>query len=95
MANERITLEMSMTDMLIAMSDGNPGAMSIVAMLYREGGAIDPDSALGGLGPILFLDTLGIYGSRIWMLCKDICRNDLRIMIAVLRGCQLGFLKTV
>lgn len=41
------------------------------------------------------MDTLGIYGSRIWMLYKDVCGEDLVKTIAILRSYQLGFLNEV
>lgn len=52
---------------------------------------IDTDAAFGGFANIMDLDTLGIYGSRIWMLYKDVCKEKLYKMIAVLRSWQLGF----
>jgi len=38
--------------------------------------SIDPDSNFGGLGPLLLLDTLSIYGPRIWQLYKDVCARS-------------------
>jgi hypothetical protein len=75
------------------MSEGNPGALNVCINLLKEGERIDPDSMLGGIGPILALDSLGIYGSRIWILYKYICNQSLVLTIAVLRAVQLGFLK--
>jgi len=51
---------------------------------------IDPDSALEGFGVLLDLDEHGIYGSRIWMLYKDVCFESVPSMVAVLRAYQLG-----
>ena len=47
---------------------------------------------MAGVLPVLSLDTLGFYGSRIWMLYKDVCAENLSRMLAVLRANQLGFL---
>jgi len=80
-------------DAIVKLSDGNPGAVVVLAECLKRGEEIDPDSAFGGLGPIFDFDTLGIYGPRIWMLFKDVCGQDLRIMLAVLRAHQLGFLR--
>jgi len=80
-----------MQDVIFKMSEGNPGALSVCVQILREGSRIDPDDALGALGTILSLDTLGLYGSKIWMLYKDVCQCDLPKMLAVLRACQLGF----
>lgn len=76
----------------VKMSDGNPGAITVMALMLKEGGAIDPDDFFGGLGAVLALDTHGIYGSRIWKLYKDVCGQDLRVTLAILRSVQLGFL---
>jgi len=74
------------------MSEGNPGALTVCMNIIKNGEQIDPDNLMGGLGVILSLDTLGLYGSKIWMLFKDVCGSNLPKMIAVLRGWQLGFL---
>jgi hypothetical protein len=76
----------------VKMSDGNPGALTVLAKLLKEADAIDPDNFLGGLGKILDLDTNKIYGSRIWMLYKDVAGGDLRTMLVILRSRQLGFI---
>jgi hypothetical protein len=56
------------------------------------GAEIDPDDWAGGLGPLLFMDSNRIYGSRIWQLYKDVCNQSLVRMLAVLRAWQLGFI---
>ena len=76
---------------VVKMSDGNPGAITVMAGLIKDGGKIDPNSFMGGFGNVMDLDTLRIYGPRIWMLYKDVCGQDLRVMCAVLRAWQLGF----
>jgi hypothetical protein len=86
----KIKLEMSMMDILMVMSDGNPGAATVLMQLLKDGSKIDPQDIFGGLGTIMALDTHGIYGPRIWMLYKDVCKEDLTSLIAVLRADQLG-----
>lgn len=81
---------MPITDMIMAMCDGNPGAITALAELAKSAEAVDPDSALGGYGPILSLDTHGIYGSHIWMLYSDVCGRDVIKTLGVLRAIQLG-----
>ena len=88
----KIDLNDSMLDVMTKMSEGNPGALTVCLNIIKNGEAIDPDNAMGGLGIILSLDTLGLYGSKIWMLFKDVCESDLAQMLAVLRGWQLGML---
>lgn len=96
MANERIRdLNMSTVDVVIALCGGNPGAMSVCVRMLKEGANIDPDSARGGLGAVLSLDTENIWEERIWMLCNDVCGQDLVKTLALLRALQLGGLAGV
>jgi hypothetical protein len=87
---ERIELTDTPMSALLKLAEGNPGAATVCAQLIKEGGAIDPDSFLGGLGNLLSLDSLGIYGSRIWMLYKDVCGMDIVRMVGLFRSHQLG-----
>lgn len=89
MSNERIKLTDSIMDIVVKMSDGNPGAMSALMEMLKPNN-IDPDNIMGGLGAILGLDTYGIYGTDIYILYSDICERKLPKMLAVLRACQLG-----
>ena len=82
----------SMIDVLQKMSEGNPGALTVLIGVLNNCEKIDPDNSMGGLGVILSLDTLNIYGSKIWMLFKDVCNSDIATMMAVLRGYQLGYI---
>lgn len=86
----RLDFEMTTAEMLTTFSEGNPGAITVLIHLLKNNAAIDPDSMLGHIGAITMLDVLGIYGSQIWLLYKDICHQDLSKMIAVLRAVQLG-----
>lgn len=92
METNRINLKDTTQDALIKLAEGNPGALSVCIMFIKETAEIDPDSALGGLGNLLRLDNMGIYGSRIWMLYKDVCGQSINKTIAILRAHQLGFL---
>lgn len=88
----RIQLSDRFMDIVHKMSDGNPGAIMVLMKLFEHNVAVDPDSALGPFGTILDLDDKEIYGSDIWVLYKDICYEDIRAVIAVMRACQLGFI---
>ena len=91
--NTKLELTDTPQDMIIKLSEGNPGAMTICTRLLNEGAKIDPDSALGGYSNLLDLDTLNIYGGRIWMLYKDVCKEDIVKTVAMLRANQLGILQ--
>lgn len=82
----------SVMDAMMKLGEGNPGALRVLYEIMRDTKAIDPDDLLGGIGPLLTLDTCAIYGSKIWMLYKDVCRENLVHTIAVLRAFHLGFL---
>lgn len=64
-------LEMKDTgmDIVTKMSEGNPGALTVI-MKFMNGDGIDI------IKYILPLDTLEIYGSRLYMLWNDCCQRD-------------------
>ena len=87
--NERIRLTDSVNDVLVKMSEGNPGGLTVLIEIVKHGATIDPDCGEPIL-QILHLDSLGLYGSRIWMLYKDVCNQNLSKTLACIRGWQLG-----
>lgn len=89
MSNTRIQLTDSINEAIIKMCDGNPGAINVLIKILNNDN-IDPDNIMGGIGVMLFLDTLGIYGSNIYVLHNDICENDIVKTLAVLRATQFG-----
>lgn len=88
----KITLNDSIQDMMIKMSDGNPGAVGALMSLLTDS-TTDPDSALGGIGKIMSLDEYGIYGTDVYVFFNDICERDVKKMIGVMRAVQLGLLE--
>jgi len=86
MDKTRITLQDSTIDVLTKMSDGDPGAFSVCMQLVARGNQIDPDAGMGGLSFLLDMDTLGIYGVKIWVMYKHLCREHLSRMACLLRG---------
>ena len=93
MANERIQLTDTPQSAIKKLGGSNPGGLRVAVELFKNGAQIDPDSASGGFAALLDLDTLHIYESRIWMLYKDVCGEDLIKTHAILRGWQLGFVR--
>lgn len=85
-------LNLSLIDAIIKIVDGNPGATTAVAEMSKVMTKVDPQSMLGEWGPVLSLDGLGIYGSRIWMLYKDVCKQNAGDTIGILRAYQLGII---
>ena len=68
--NTRITADMSMQDMLITMCEGNPGALTCMMQMIQT----DP---MTGMMDILLFDSMGIYGSKIYMVWNDCCGRDM------------------
>jgi len=91
MKEVRIKLHDTPITAIAKMSDGNPGALTAMMVLMKEGEKIDPDDFMGGFGKILTLDSHGIYGTDIYILFSDICDRNPARTIAVLRAVQLGF----
>ena len=87
---ERINLQDSNVSAIHKMAEGNHGAARALIEIWSNCPSIDPINGLGGLGPILMLDTLGIYADQIWVLFSDICDRNVARTIAVIRAAQLG-----
>ena len=67
MSNEKITSDMSIMDLMMVMSEGNPGALTVLMQMIQ---------APRGFMDILLLDTLDIRGSKVWMLYSDSCGKN-------------------
>lgn len=66
--SDRITLNDSFLGAIIKIADGNIGAASALPTICTEYPKIDPQAEFAELTPLLALDTLGIYGSEVWVL---------------------------
>lgn len=88
----RLTFNDTMQDALVKISEGNPGALTVCVEMLTRGAEIDPQAIGGGLISMLMLDELEIYGSRIWMLYKDVCGENLSKVFVMMRSHQLGFI---
>lgn len=64
---KKITENMSIIDIVLVMSEGNPGAMQIVIEMLN-----DPR----GLLDILLCDSLDIRGSKLYGLKNDCCKKN-------------------
>ena len=80
--NTRITANMSMEDMLFTMSEGNPGALTCMMQMLES----DPM----GILDILMFDSMGIYGSKIYMVWNDCCGRDMRKFKKTLQAFREG-----
>lgn len=89
---ERIQLNDSFLSIASKLSEGNPGALNVIMRMVKSSEKIDPDAAMGPFAHLLNLDSFGVYGSKIWILYKDVCGEDLVNTIGVLRAVQLGMM---
>lgn len=82
----RLKMTDSTMDIVIKMSDGNPGAMSTVMELLQE---VNKD--IRNIGVILFLDSpLELYGSQLYQLWNDCCGRDIQKVIKIVNLCAKG-----
>lgn len=86
----RIELTDNVMDMMVKMSEGNPGALTTMMQIMEKHQDIDPQAAMGGVGAIMILDTWEIYGTDIYILFNDKCDRDMRRMLLLMRATQLG-----
>lgn len=67
----KIKEEMTVKDVLVEMSEGNPGALTF---LMEE---INLQDEKRFIADIIFFDTYEIYGSKLYMFWNDACGRDL------------------
>jgi len=84
-SKERISGHDSVIEVVYKMSDGNPGAISVLAQIMSG-----EFHGVPGFILMLNLDSIGIYGANIWMLYKDCCGENILEVEKVLRAWQLG-----
>ena len=87
--NQRVGINDTVQSAITKLSDGNPGAISVMCGMAR----LPPGDMIPGggfLSGVLLLDSLGIYGPGIWMLYKDCCGEDMARLCVLLRAWQLG-----
>ena len=65
----RLTSGMGIKEAIFTMSEGNPGALTCMMEMMNS----NPMALLD----ILYFDSLGIYGSKIYMLWNDCCNRDM------------------
>jgi hypothetical protein len=90
--NNKITLTDNFMDICVKLSDGNPGALTVLVQLYKEEALVDPDSAFAPFSTMLAFDSRGIYADKIWILYKDICKQNIVYLITLFRANQLGLI---
>lgn len=88
---QKLTLQDTPLTAIAKLSEGNPGAISVIGNLFVTSKSVDPDSAImGGFGVLLNLDMLELSGPEIWVMYKDICKENIIDTHALIRAAQLG-----
>ena len=88
---ERINdLNMTLTDIIVALAEGNPGATTACVEMVKHQPVIDPQAF--PMASLFGADSLGLYGSELYMLWNDVCGRDVGKVVGVLRAWQLGIL---
>lgn len=88
----RINLDDQLSDVIVKMSEGNPGAATVLLGILEKAPTVDPANPFGGFMMLIHLDEYELYGPSIWVLYKDICGEHIGTTIAVLRAVQLGII---
>lgn len=78
----RIELTDTPIDIIVKMSEGNPGAMAFMGQALKE-----PENLILIVLP---LDTLEVYGSKIYMLWNDACDRDIEKVKRVIERWRTG-----
>ncbi len=84
----KITLNMSLTDCVVELSEGNPGAVTALMEAMTCERALN--GPMGAFYPLLGLDGWEIYGSDIYVLWNDICDRDADKMVSIVELTQRG-----
>lgn len=79
----RLELSDSGKDVILKMSDGNPGAITFMIQLLSSGHPTD-------MMIIVTLDALGIYGSKAYMVWNDICDKNLETVRLMMMNLSFG-----
>lgn len=71
-SREEIDIDGSVLDMLLLMSEGNPGAMTVLSRIMNKCDA--------GAMSVFDLDDMNIRGAQIWVAFKYVCNEDLDML---------------
>lgn len=83
----QIELNMSYMDLMILMSEGNPGALTVLAEMFKRGD--------NGIMAMLHLDDMNIRGSQVWVGYKDHCGHDLDKFLECIRERSPEMVQTI
>ena len=79
----KIRLDDQAMEVVVKMAEGNAGAATLVIKLLQD----DP---MNLVTVILALDTIGLYGSKLYMLWNDSCDRNLSKLKDVMEAWRVG-----
>ena len=94
MARKSLELSDTPMDIILKMSERNPGGLNVV-MSILDLPPEDVDHFMGPMGLLLDLDDMNIRGSQIWLAYKDHCKEDLPTLVKAIRDRDPQMVKTI
>jgi hypothetical protein len=88
----KIGLTDTMEDVMVKMSEGNPGGLASIMSLVTEAQNINPGCMPNGFDYILYLDSIGVYGTDIYILWSDQCNRDTEKFMMLLDAARTGII---
>ena len=79
---KKITLNMTVHDIVMLMAEGNPGAITVMLQLLGD--------AEEGFHLLLHLDDMNIRGPQIWVGYKDHCKEDIEVFKLSIKNRDMG-----
>ena len=76
-------LNMSTQDIVMALAEGNPGAINVLMQIMTLSMTERSQDILASL---LTIDREELYGSKLWVLYKDQCGEDIEATIQALKA---------
>jgi hypothetical protein len=88
---KRIDSNMTTMDILMLISEGNPGAISVMMQILQKD---KEDFGLGFIN-LLDLDDMNIRGEQIWVGYKDHCGENIDTFIDAIKNRDKGMIDTI
>jgi len=78
----KLTPQDTTMDLMLKMSEGNPGALMACMELFKLG--------TPGVVALINLDDIGLYGEKLYMLWNDCCGRDAEKVVKVVKARNFG-----
>jgi hypothetical protein len=88
LARKEMELTMTGKDLIILMSEGNPGALTVLMSMLQK-------DETTGFASLLHLDDMNIRGTQIWVGYKDYCGEDMDKFLKCVMGRDKGMVAKI